>query len=109
MRVQIAARHCDVPDHVKERAEAQLRKLEKYEPGLSAAEVVFKEEKHVKSVEGILSIDRVEPVVAEGDGDDFTRAVDKLVERLGRILRKGRSRRMDRRTRGSRSESASGG
>lgn len=95
MRVQITARHCDVPEPVRDRTETQVRKLTRYDPRVSSAEIVFEVEKHVKKVEGILSVDRDEPVVAHGEGDDFRPAVDQMVDRLGRILRRRRSQRTD--------------
>ena len=41
MRIQNAARHCEVPTPVRDRTEEQLGKLSRYEPRLSGAEVVF--------------------------------------------------------------------
>ncbi|HZD04338.1 MAG TPA: ribosome-associated translation inhibitor RaiA [Longimicrobiales bacterium] len=95
MRVQIAARHCDLPDPVRARTEVQIQKLTKYDPRVSSAEVVFEVEKHLKKVEGILSVDRDEPVVAHGEGDEFREAVDQMVDRLARMLRRRRSQRTD--------------
>lgn len=90
MRIQVAARHCDIPDSVRKRTEEQLAKLAKYDARLSAADVVYEEEKRVKRVEVILSVDRGEPVVARGEGEEFRTALDKVVDRLGRILRRQR-------------------
>ena len=93
MRVQIAARHCDVPEPVLDRAHEQVGRLTKYEPRLSAAELIFEEEGHSKVVEAILSVDRDEPVVASGDGDDFRAALDKMLARISRMLRRRRAQR----------------
>lgn len=90
MRIQIAARHCDVPDSVHKRTEEQIARLAKYDPRVSAAEVVFEEEKRVRRVEVILSVDRGEPVVAKGEGEEFRTALDKVVDRLSRILKRQR-------------------
>ena len=91
MRVQIAARHCEIPDEVRVRTRDQVRKLRRYDPRLSAGEVTFETERHLRRVEAVLSIDREGPVVAQGEGEDFREAVDRLVDRLGRILRRRRS------------------
>lgn len=96
MRVQIAARHCDIPDAVRDRTEEQLGKLSRYEPRLSGAEVVFETEKHLKKVEAILKVDREEPFVAGGEGVEFREAVDQMVDRLSRMLRRRRSQKKDR-------------
>ena len=91
MRVQIAARHCEIPESVRSRTEELVGKLSRYEPRLSGAEVVFQVEKHLKKVEAILSVDREEPVVAGGEGDEFREALDQMIDRLSRILRRKRS------------------
>jgi len=95
MRVQIAARHCEVPEAVRDRTEEQLGKLSRYEPRLSGAEVVFAVEKHLKKVDGILKVDREEPVVAGGEGMEFREAVDQMVDRLSRMLRRRRKQKKD--------------
>jgi ribosomal subunit interface protein len=96
MRVQIAARKCEIPDSVRSRTEQQLGKLSKYEPRLSGADVVFKvEKKHLKKVEAVLSVDRGEPVVAGGEGAEFREALDLMVDRLSKILRRRRSQKTD--------------
>jgi ribosomal subunit interface protein len=95
VRVQIATRHCEVSDSTKARAEELVRKLPKYDPRVSGASLVFEVEKHLKKVEGILSVDRDEPVVAHGEGDDFRGAVDQMIDRLSRRLRRLRSQRID--------------
>lgn len=91
MRVQIAARHCDVPDSVRQRTEEQIAKLAKYDPRVAAADVVYEEEKHIKKVEVVLSVDRSEPVVARGEGEEFRTALDKVVDRLSRMLKRQRA------------------
>ena len=91
MRIQVAARHCDIPDSVRKRTEEQLTRLAKYEPRVSSAEVVYEEVKRVRKVEIILSVDRGEPVVARAEGEEFRTALDKVIDRLSRILRRQRS------------------
>lgn len=90
MRVQIAARHCEVPNTVRDRTEEQLEKLSRYEPRISGAEVVFEVEKHLKKVDAILKVDRGEPAIASGEGTEFREAVDQMVDRLSKILRRRR-------------------
>lgn len=95
MRVQVAARHCQIPDSIRSRAEVLVSRLTKYEPGISSASVIFEEEKLLKRMEVILSIARSEPVVATGEGQDFRTALDKAVDRLSRILKRRRSQSTD--------------
>jgi ribosomal subunit interface protein len=95
LRVQVAARHCEIPDSVRTRTEEQIERLAKYDPRVGSAEVVYEEEKRVRRVEVILSILGGEPVVARGEGEEFRTALDKVVDRLGRILRRQRSQAKD--------------
>ncbi len=95
MRVQIAARHCELPDSVRERTREHIERLDRYDPAVSAAEVVYEEIKHIKTVEVILSIDRADPVVATGEGEEFRSALDQVVNRLRRILRRRRGQLKD--------------
>ncbi len=92
MRVQVTARHCQVPDFIRRRTDELVGKLTKYEPGISSAEVIFEEEKRESTVEIIVSIARAEPLVATGDGVDFRSALDKAVDRMSRMLRRRRDR-----------------
>lgn len=101
MRVQITARHCEVPDAVRSRTEEQLGKLSKYDPRLSGAEVVFEVEKHLKKVDAILKVEREEPIVAGGEGAEFREAVDQMADRLSRMLRRRRKLRKDRQRTGA--------
>ena len=95
MRLQIATRHGHVSDEVRERTETLVSGLTKYDPRVSAAEIVFNEEKNGCQVEVILHTDGDEPVVAHAEEADFRAAADKVVDRLSRMLRKRRDRRRD--------------
>lgn len=95
MRIQVAARHCEIPDSVRTRTEELIVRLAKYHPRIASADAVYEEVKRVRSVEVILSIDGAEPVVARGEGEEFRTALDKVVDRLSRILRRQRSQLKD--------------
>jgi len=95
MRVQIVARRCEIPSSLRARAEEQVQKLSRFDPRVSSAEVVFEEERHLKKAEGILAVDRATPVVAQGQGTEFGAALDQMVERLSRILRRRRDQVVD--------------
>lgn len=95
MRVQITGRHCEVPDRLLARTEEQVQALAKYESRASAADVVFVDEKHARRIELIIHIDGAEAVVGHGEGGDFRSALDQVVERVGRMLRKQSDRRRD--------------
>lgn len=100
MRVSIAARHCEVSDAARQRTEEQIGKLTKFEPRLSAAEVTFEVEKHLKKVEAVLTVDRDDPVVAGAEGTEFREAVDLMADRLAKILKRRRSQKTNRKAPG---------
>jgi ribosomal subunit interface protein len=95
LRVQIAQRHCDVPDDVLQRTEDLVEKLSKYEPHVGSAEVVYSEERHIKHIEVILHIDGAAPIVARADEREFRSALDKVLDKVTRMLKKHRGRRTD--------------
>ena len=95
MRVQITARHCEISDTVRERAGELAEKLARFDPRVSGAELVFEEEKRSKKVEAIVSLDRVDRIVASGDGHEWLTALDALFNRLSRQIRRGRSQAVD--------------
>lgn len=95
MRVQVTTRHCEVPADVLERTEGQVASLSKYSPRATAVDVVFYEERVDKIVEVLVHIDGAEPVVARGQDKEFRSALDMVVDRAGRILKKQRERHTD--------------
>jgi ribosomal subunit interface protein len=95
VRVQITTRRCEVPADVLARAESQAASLSKYSPRATAVDVVFFEEKVEKLAEIIVHIDGADPVVARGQGKEFRVALDQVLDRTARILRKRRERRTE--------------
>jgi ribosomal subunit interface protein len=95
MRVQITARHCDLSDTVRERAEELSEKLTRFDPRVSGADLVFEEEKRSKKIEAILSLDRVDRIVASAEGQEWMGMLDKLFDRLSRQVRRNRSQAVD--------------
>ena len=88
MEVRITSRHSTLPESLRERTEELLSRLNRYGAPVSAVEVIFDEEKNSKKIEGILHIDRTDPIVATGEGDDFNEALSQVNDRLRRQLRK---------------------
>lgn len=91
MRIQIVARKCQIPEPVRTRATEQVERLGRFDPTVQTAEVIFEEEKHRKSVEGILRRDGETPAVARGEGSEFRAALDQMLDRMQKILRRSRS------------------
>ena len=83
MEVRITSRHTTLSESFRARVEEVLSRLDKYGARISVIEVVFDEEKKTKKVEGILHIDRSAPIVATGEGDEFSEALSQVNGRLG--------------------------
>jgi ribosomal subunit interface protein len=98
MRIQTVARHCEVPPPVRDRATEQVERLGRFDPKLQSAEIIFEEEKHRKSVEGIVTREGAPPAVAQGEDSDFRAALDKMLDKLQKILRRDRSQARDHRS-----------
>ncbi len=95
MRVQVTARHCEISDTIRERANELMEKVARFDPRVSAIELIFEEEKRTNSVEAIVSRDRVDPVVAKAEASEWTAALDILFDRLSRQIRRGRAQAVD--------------
>ena len=88
MEVRVTSRHITLSESLRARKEEVLSRLDKYGAPISVIEVVYDEEKNTKKVEGILHIDRSAPIVATGEGHEFSEALSQVNGRLGRQLRK---------------------
>ncbi len=95
MKLKIVARHCEISESLRKRTETRVSGLTKYHRRVTAAEVVFSEIKRTRSVEVILSLDADDPVVARAEGEEFRTALDKVLDRLVRILKRRRDARTD--------------
>lgn len=95
MKVIISARHCSPPTAVRELAESRIRRLQRYEPRIGDAEVAFDEDHGEPVVEARVSVHGGGTVVADATGETFEAAVRRMVDRLGRQLRRRRERRRD--------------
>ena len=95
LRVKITERHCEVLADTRERAESQVAALKKHSPQASSAEVIFMEERVDRVVEVIMHVDGSEPVVARAEDTEFRSALDKVLDRLSRQLKKENELRVD--------------
>ena len=97
MQVIISARNTDLNDDVRDHIEEQFQKLSRFEPRVSRSEVTLREEGLTCVVEAVLSIDGRAPVHATAESDLFRSAIDRLVEKLAKQLKRVRARRRDHR------------
>jgi len=93
MRITITARHCDVPDILRERARARLERLGRIAARPSHAQIVFGAEGGRAMVELRLHAARGHIHVATADGADHRTAFDQGIAKLRRQLDKPALRR----------------
>ncbi|MFQ6045063.1 MAG: ribosome hibernation-promoting factor, HPF/YfiA family [Gemmatimonadales bacterium] len=88
MRTNVTARHCEIPDALKQRAEELVVKVAKKGHRPQRAEVVFDADHGRKVVELHLHFPRGRVNIASGEADDFRSALDQAVDRLRNQLDK---------------------
>lgn len=95
MQVTISSPRCTVPEPVLQLADKQFRKLQRYEPRLQSADLRFDLDHGLHRVEARLSVAGAPLIVGHGTGESFRTAVDRVIDRLSRQLRRRRERRID--------------
>ncbi len=101
MRTTVTARHCEIPDELKERAEDLLTKVSKFANRPQHAQVIFDADHGRKVVELHLSLARGRVKIAADEADDFQSALDGAVQKLRSQLGKNAPRRRRPATRSS--------
>lgn len=97
MEVTITARHCSIPDSVRERATRHARGLDRFGARATSAIVNFDADHGAKAVEARIAVAGGPPLLARADGPTFRSALDRAFDRLERQLKRHRERRRRRR------------
>jgi len=95
MDVRITTRHVSVGDAFAELAEQRARKLTKFEPRLISVDLIFDSDHGTFSTEARAEVPGVPPLVAKSENKSKRRSLDSVLDKLGRQLRKERSKRVD--------------
>lgn len=93
MEIQVSARHCTIPETLRQRAEDHVRRMGRYESRLIRAEIIFDTDDRSKQVEAHLFVGGESSLVANGAAQDFRTALDHALDRAVRQLKRRRSRR----------------
>ena len=88
MQTTITARHCEIPDALRERAAAVVDRVGSIASRAIEATVVFDEDGPSRTAEIRLHVARGEVLVATGDADDHRTALDRAEEKLRRQVEK---------------------
>jgi ribosomal subunit interface protein len=96
MDVRITARHCSIPDAVREAAQTRVERLTRFEPRAGAVDLQFSEANALKQVDVRVGVPGASQFQAHGEGESFRTALDRALDRLQRQLRRRRVRRLER-------------
>lgn len=100
MDITINARHCKVPDSLRNQAKQRLARLERIDRRLTAATLVFDVEATTRRVEARIAVAGGPPIIGQGEGPILRNALDAALTRAERQLKRRRERRVARRSRG---------
>lgn len=95
MDVRITTRHTSVGEGFTEFAEERARKLTKYEPRLISLDLIFDNDHGQFSTEVRAEVPGVPTLVATAEDDSERRSLDSALDKIGRQLKKERSKRVD--------------
>jgi ribosomal subunit interface protein len=99
MDVTITARHCTISDIVRDRAVLRANRLERYDARVTRVDIVFDTDHGAKSVEGRLHLAGEGILTARGKANAFRSALDQVLDRLDKQLKRQCDRRRVRRIR----------
>jgi ribosomal subunit interface protein len=92
VQTTVTARHCEIPDDLRDRAVENAAKLAKIAHRPSRMEILFDDDNHRRQVELKMWMPRGQLLVATGEAADFKTALDRAVEKLRSQLDKGDAR-----------------
>ncbi len=87
MDVHLTARHCDIPDALRQRAVAAFETLASQEPRISFCNVVFEDGREQRAVAAVCGIQGVGSAVAHAEGSDFEANLRILIDRMAEQIR----------------------
>lgn len=88
MQHQITARHCEIPDELRDRAVAVLDRLGTIASRPVDGTAIFDVDGDARTVELRMHVSRGDVFVARGDAEDHRTALDRAEEKLRRQIEK---------------------
>lgn len=92
MQITITARHCDVPEEIRTRAQEVGEKLARQAHRPQRMEIVFDEDHQRRVVELKMSLPRGQTLIATAEETDFRTALDRAADKLRSQLEKNTQR-----------------
>jgi ribosomal subunit interface protein len=100
METRVTARHCEIPDAVRQRAHLVMERIAKIAYRPQRGEVIFDVDHQRKRVELKLHLTRGNTGVATAEAQDFRTALDRAAAKLRRQVQRTDPRRPRRRVEG---------
>jgi ribosomal subunit interface protein len=88
VKTTVTARHCEVPEEIRTRAEEVGEKLAKLAHRPQRMEIVFDDDHQRRVVELRMSLPRGQTLIAAAEEVDFRTALDRAAEKLRSQLEK---------------------
>jgi ribosomal subunit interface protein len=82
VQTTVTARHCEIPDDLRQRALEIAGKLAKIAHRPQRMEIVFDDNHQRRQVELVMSLPRGQTLIASAEATDFRSALDRAVEKL---------------------------
>lgn len=92
METTVTARHCDIPEPLREQAVAVIERIAKMAHRPQRGQVVFDLDHQTKTVELKLKLPRGVTRVASAEAGDFRTALDRAADKLRHQLEKTNTR-----------------
>ena len=102
MEITINARHCTVPDSLRNQAAQRIDRLQRLHRRLTGGTIMFDVEREVRRAEARLAVAGGPPLIARAEGATLRAAMDGALDRLERQLKRRRERIVARRGRSAR-------
>lgn len=106
MDIAINARHCRIPDSVRNQATQRFTRLRRLDRGITAGTLVFDVDAGGSRAEARLAVAGRPPLVAHGEGPTARGAMKVALSRVERQIKRRRQRLLDRRMRPLQTEQA---
>jgi putative sigma-54 modulation protein len=91
MKISITARHCELTDDLKLRAEERLTKLERFFDRILDARVVLSFERNRYNAEGVITANGT-PITSKATGENERAALEQVLDKLESQVRRHKDR-----------------
>lgn len=92
MEVTVSAIHCTIPESLHEHASRLGRRLDRYEPRAATLAVTFENPNGLRLVEARLTSAGGPPMLARAKGATYRAALNQVIDRIERQLKRRRQR-----------------